>query len=155
MENAYHVKSDYFFFSPITLQLFRLGPHELTKCVRCNAFCDIRCRNRKKPIARHGRTRMLGSIGFYFYNGCQKCVTRDAFCALVWPQPSGVYRHYYRPITFLIRIPTLNNGTSRLSHFHHILMKAAISQTYTVSQVFISRETAIKELPGPSNWWSL
>jgi hypothetical protein len=28
----------------------RLGPHERTKCVRCNACRDVRCRNRKKPI---------------------------------------------------------------------------------------------------------
>jgi hypothetical protein len=27
----------------------RLGPHERTKCVRCNARRDVRCRNRKKP----------------------------------------------------------------------------------------------------------
>jgi hypothetical protein len=45
----------------------RLGPHERTKCVRCNALCDVRCRNRKKPIARHARTRMLGSIGLFLF----------------------------------------------------------------------------------------
>jgi hypothetical protein len=45
----------------------RLGPHERTNCVRCNALCDVRCRNRKKPIARHARTRMLGMIGFLLF----------------------------------------------------------------------------------------
>jgi hypothetical protein len=29
---------------------FRLGPHKRTKCVRCIACRDVRCRNRKKPI---------------------------------------------------------------------------------------------------------
>jgi hypothetical protein len=28
----------------------RLGPHERTKCVRCIAYRDVLCRNRKEPI---------------------------------------------------------------------------------------------------------
>jgi hypothetical protein len=32
------------------IERIRLGPYERTKCVRCNACCDVRCRNRKKPI---------------------------------------------------------------------------------------------------------
>jgi hypothetical protein len=55
--------------SPVTTdcQTLRLGPHERTKCVRCSALCDVRCRHRKTPRARHARTRMLGSIGCFLF----------------------------------------------------------------------------------------
>jgi hypothetical protein len=45
----------------------RLGPHERTKCVRCNALCDFRCRNRKKPIDPNIRVRACLAIGFFLF----------------------------------------------------------------------------------------
>jgi hypothetical protein len=46
---------------------FRLGLHERTKCVRCNALCDVRCRNRTKPIGPNIRVRACLAIGFFLF----------------------------------------------------------------------------------------
>jgi hypothetical protein len=56
----------------------RLGPHERTKCVRCNATSQH---------TRHARTRMLRSIVFfYFYNGRHKVrYNGRILCARVAP----------------------------------------------------------------------
>jgi hypothetical protein len=45
----------------------RLGPHERTKCVRFNALCDVRFRNRKKPIDPNLRVRACLAIGFFLF----------------------------------------------------------------------------------------
>jgi hypothetical protein len=53
----------------------RLGPHEGTKCVRCIACRDVRCRNRKKPIdlnIRGTRAQLDGSHDVRWFS-------RDAF----------------------------------------------------------------------------
>jgi hypothetical protein len=63
-----------------------LGPHEHTKCVPCNALCDVRSRNRKKPIDPNIRVRACLAICFYFYNGRHKVRYKGRIlCARVAP----------------------------------------------------------------------
>jgi hypothetical protein len=70
---------------------FRLRPHERTKCVRCNALCDVHCRNRKKPIdpniwGTHTLVCWYLLVSFYFYTGRHKVrYNRCILCARVAP----------------------------------------------------------------------
>jgi hypothetical protein len=66
----------------------RLRPHERTKCLRCNALWDVRCRNRKKPIDPNIRgTHALVCwdllVSFYFYNGRHKVHYNGR---ILWPR---------------------------------------------------------------------
>jgi hypothetical protein len=69
----------------------KAGATRAHKCVRCNALCYVRCRNRKKPIDPNIRgTRALVCwdllVYFYFYNGRHKVrYNGRILCARVAP----------------------------------------------------------------------
>jgi hypothetical protein len=70
---------------------YRLGPHERTKCVRCNATVSIIVSD-KTVSFQH----MLSGIPQL--PDVTKCVTTDAFCALVWlgPYRDGLTRPFQK-----------------------------------------------------------
>jgi hypothetical protein len=99
----------------------RLETHERTKCVHCNTLCDVRCSNRKKPTDPNIRGTPHSYVGIYWFlsisiTDVTKCVTMDAFCALVWPQPQThlrpppqYHRHKYDVTVILVLLIPQDN----------------------------------------------
>jgi hypothetical protein len=66
----------------------RQGPYERTECFRCN----VRCRNIKEPTNGPQHTRLVCVFGVHWLpyistTDITTYVAKEAFCALVWPQP--------------------------------------------------------------------